>query len=130
MFRGIVAAVAFTSAQMAGVGLAEARSATPPATIQVNQASPQLGGEVSFTVTYPVKIKSPRIAIRCYQGGAMTYGEAGPYDQLFLLGGAGSVWLSNGGPASCTAELFYIVWNGNNPQQFYTLAMTRFDAAG
>lgn len=98
--------------------------------ITLNQADPQLGGEVTFTVTYPQKVKYPRIAVRCYQSGNMTYAEAGSYDHVFLLGGAGSEWLWQGGPAECTAELFDIIWNGNHQQEVVSLAWTSFNAGG
>ena len=98
--------------------------------IALNEAAPHLGGQVTFTVTYPDQVKYPRIAVRCYQDGVMTYAEAGTYDHVFLLGGGWSVWLEHGGPAACTAELFYIVWHGNNTQEVFSLAWTSFDAAG
>ena len=98
--------------------------------IAVNEAAPHLGGQVTFTATYPDQVKYPRIAVRCYQDGVMTYAEAGTYDHVFLLGGAGSDWLRAGGPASCTAELFYIIWHGNNTQEVFSLAWSSFDAAG
>ncbi len=103
---------------------------SPPSTITLDQAGPHLGGYVTFSVSYAGNVKSPRIQVMCYQDGALVYGEAGPADQSFLLGGASSTWLTNGGPASCTADLFYIVWNGNNPQQVFFLVSTSFDAAG
>ena len=106
-------------------------SNSAPSSITLNESAPHLGGQVTFSVTYPGNIKNPRIAVRCYfADGTMGYAEAGPYDQAFVLGGGSSDWLRLGGPASCTAELFYIIWNGNNPQEFVSLAMTSFDAAG
>jgi hypothetical protein len=105
-------------------------SASTTSSITLNQADPRLGGEVTFTVTYPDQAKYPRIAVRCYQDGVMTYAEAGTYDHVFLLGGGWSVWLERGGPADCTAELFYIVWHGSNTQEVYSLAWTSFQAAG
>jgi hypothetical protein len=98
--------------------------------ISLNESDPHLGGSVSFATTYPSTVKSPRVAVRCYQAGSLTYAEAGPADTTFTLGGGGSVWLSSGGPANCTAELFYFVWKGNNPQEYYSLAWTSFDAVG
>jgi hypothetical protein len=120
------------AAALAGTGAIAAKpgSSPPPAGITLNEADPHLGGYVTFTSTYPKTVKNPRIAVRCYQNGAMGYAEAAPYDQAFLLGGAWSDWKVAGGAADCTAELFYIVWNGNNPQQYYTLAWTSFHAAG
>ena len=66
----------------------------------------------------------------CYQAGVIVYTEAGTFDHVFLLGGASSDWLTLGGPASCTGELFYFIWHGNNQQVFVSLATTTFDAAG
>jgi len=106
-----------------------AASSAPPS-ISLNEAAPHLGGQVTFSTTFPNSVKNPGIAVRCYVGGVMVYAEAGSPDNAFLLGGAGSDWLRMGGPAFCTAELFNIVWNGNNQQEFVTLATTGFDAAG
>jgi hypothetical protein len=101
-----------------------------PSSIALNEAAPHLGEQVTFTVTYANSVKNPGVAVRCYVKGVMMYAEAGSADHAFLLGGGASDWLRAGGPAFCTAELYYIVWNGNNQQEFVTLATTGFDAAG
>jgi hypothetical protein len=49
---------------------------------------------------------------------------------VFVLGGYTSDWKSLGGPASCTARLFDLSWNGNHVQVVVWLASTSFDAAG
>jgi hypothetical protein len=85
---------------------------------------------VSFTTSYSSNVKNPRIGLVCYQGGEAVYAEQGSVDHTFSLGGSSSAWLTNGGPASCTATLFDLIWNGNNPQQVVLLASTAFDAAG
>ena len=97
--------------------------------ITLNETDPHLGGTVTFTAAYPRSVKSPRVAVRCYQNGAMTYAEAGPADQPLVLGGGGSEWKTAGGDADCTAELFWIDWSGQQ-QQFNTLAWYSFHAAG
>ena len=107
---------------------AAASSAAP--VIGLNETAPHLGGQVTFTTSFPTSVKSPGIAVRCYVDGVMVYAEAGATTHAFLLGGAGSDWLRMGGPAFCTAELYNIVWNGNNQQEFTTLATMGFDAAG
>jgi len=85
----------------------------------------------TFATSYPNSVKNPRIQVRCYQNGSMVYAEAGAPDHAFLLGGAASQWIANGGgSASCHADLFELVWNGNNPQQVRMLASTDFPAAG
>jgi hypothetical protein len=101
--------------------------------IKVDQSSPALGSSVTFTSSYPGSTKNPRIQVMCYQNGQLVYGEAGAADHIFLLGGnpdRGSIWRMVGGSASCTADLFDLIWNGNNPQQVAWLATTSFNAAG
>ena len=109
---------------------AEARVREITPTILLNETNPYLGSTVTLTTTYAKTVKSPRIAIRCFQGEKLVYAEAGTYDHGFLLGGGWSEWLEIGGPAHCTAELFYIIWHGNNPQEVTSLALTSFEAAG
>ena len=93
--------------------------------ITLNDADPHLGGWVNFSVVLPQLPGwvNPRIQIICWQGGVMTYGEAGAYDASFMLGGAGSDWLRNGGAADCQADLYY--WSSSNAgQKFNLLAST------
>jgi hypothetical protein len=92
-------------------------------------AAPSLGSSVSFTVTYPTSVKTPRVEVLCYQNGALVYGEAGSPGDTFLLGGGGSLWLTAGGSASCVANLYYFTWKAGQPATTY-LATTSFDAAG
>jgi hypothetical protein len=99
--------------------------------IVLEQSDPHLGGLVTFAVTYPREVRYPRVAVRCFGAdGSLTYAEAGSYDHAFLLGGAGSDWLRQGGPAHCTAELFYFTSKGSRPQEAHSLAWTDFEAAG
>ena len=90
---------------------------------------PHLWDYVTFSATYP---KTPdhygvRIQVLCYQDGNLVYGEAGPYSQQFLLGGAMSNWFLSGGASSCHADLYY--WSYNGGQKFNPLASTNFDAS-
>ena len=101
------------------------------ATIALNQSDPHLGDAVDFTVTIPklpgnIKV---RIQVLAYQNGDLTYGEAGPYDQAFLLGGGSSIWKEQGGPASCVATLYHWSYTGGI-QKFNELASTSFEAGG
>jgi hypothetical protein len=109
------------------------------ATIALNQplaaatavSWPALGSSVDFATAYPRGTKNPRIEVRCYDAaGSLVYAEAGDTAHVFDLGGYASNWKTNGGSASCTARLFDLVWNGNNPQQVTWLALTSFNAAG
>jgi len=100
------------------------------ATLKLNNPPPpSLGLWVTFTATYPKKMEhyGIRVQILCYQnGGELVYGEAGPHDQPFLLGGASSEWLRRGGEADCTADLYY--WTFGGGQQFHWMASTTFHA--
>jgi hypothetical protein len=117
---------------LAVTGPAQAAKPTGSTTssIALNETDPHLGGTVTFTVSHPSTVKNPRVAVRCYQNDAMVYAAAGATGDSFVLGGASSAWVTNGGSAHCTAELFHYVWNGNKPQQYTSLAWTSFDAAG
>jgi hypothetical protein len=90
--------------------------------------SPHLGGSVTFTVTFPTSVKNPRIEVDCYQGSTLVFGMGGAINYAFQLGGAGSVWLSTGGSADCTATLFYFGSHAGK-QTFNPLATTSFAAA-
>jgi hypothetical protein len=107
-------------------------SSAASASISLNEANPALGSSITFSSSYASGVKNPRIQVMCYQdnGATLVYGEAGSPDHVFLLGGGSSQWLANGGLASCHADLFELIWNGNNPQQVTMLASTAFDAAG
>jgi len=92
---------------------------------------PALGDSVTFSVTFPKSVEKygPRIGVMCYQGDTLVYGEAGPYYQAFLLGGASSIWHNDSqGPAHCVADLFY--WSYQGSQKYNYLASTEFDAGG
>ena len=116
-----------------------ANKAAPSGTIVLNPGSiTQLGGIVWFdwiASRIPGGPKSdPRIQVLCYQGTLLVYGEAGPADHIFLLGGASSSWLngtSGADPyagAHCVADLYY--WSYKGTQQFNLLASVEFDAVG
>jgi hypothetical protein len=132
-------AFAFVSGRPAGAGSAFAASggqsgATSWITLsQVNGSTasvqPSLGGTVAFSTGYPSNTKNPRIEVLCYQSGALAYGEAGAVTDTFLLGGGGSIWLTNGGSASCTANLFYFGSHAGH-QTYNQLATMSFSAGG
>jgi len=88
---------------------------------------PVLGSSVSFSTGYPSNVQNPRIEVLCYQNGSLVYGEAGATTDTFLLGGGGSIWLSTGGGATCTANLFYFGSHAGS-QTYNLLATTGFTA--
>lgn len=101
------------------------------ATISLNEASPSLGDEITFTVTgVPKNVQNPRIEVLAYQDGQLVYGEAGGIDHTFLLGGnvdRGSIWREVGGPATCVANLYHFTHKANTPDA-PRLASTAFEA--
>jgi hypothetical protein len=107
------------------IGLATVNGARMAA----SSVQPSLGDWVTFATTYPTSVKNPRIVVNCYQGGALTFGMGGAVDYAFQLGGAGSVWLWNGGEADCTATLFYFGFHAGH-QTYNELAHTDFYAGG
>jgi hypothetical protein len=100
-------------------------------TIAINQAPVHFGDSVTFSWSCDGCAKSPksapRIQVLCYQDGFLVYGEAGPADNVFMLGGAMSDWVVNGGgPAACKADLYF--WSYKGQQEFNFVATTAFNA--
>jgi hypothetical protein len=91
----------------------------------------RLGGYVGFD-TNAVGLAGweyPMVAIWCYQSGDLAYMALHKPDTEFLLGGAGSAWLTNGGAATCEADLYAYGWKGGS-ESIRNLASTPFDATG
>jgi hypothetical protein len=131
ILASILAMVVVGIVGQAAVSGAEAKKPGPSsstASITLNQASPKLGDWVTFSYTGVGNVQSPRIEIDCYQNGVLTFASAAPADQAQQLGGAGSVWLTNGGSANCTAILYY--WDFHPSETFMPLANTSFAAGG
>jgi len=125
----LVVALALPNATLAGkstvapsIDFASVDGARLAATIE-----PHLGSWVTFSTTYPTSVKNPRIEVLCYQNGQLTFGMAGGVTYAFELGGAGSVWLTNGGEADCTANLYYFAWKAGQ-QTYNWLASKSFHA--
>lgn len=130
---------------VAALGMGHAHAAS--GTIAVASGSQlYLGGVVSFdwSTSGLHGNQHPRIEVRCIQDvpfdyidgngvlrtqtDPLVYAEAGPADQDFLLGAAASVWLWHGGPAECTALLYY--WDFHPSQTQVPLASVSFHAEG
>jgi hypothetical protein len=126
---GVAPALADKGGHGGGGGTTADASITLNTSTSARIAAPSLGSNVTFTVTYPTSVKTPRVEVLCYQNGALVYGEAGSPGDTFVLGGGGSLWLTAGGSASCTANLYYFTWKAGQPATTY-LASTSFDAAG
>lgn len=125
-----VVVVGLSGTASAAKGGKNAGAAAAVATISLAPGSqPWLGGTVTFTSVSPAGVKNPRISVRCFDAAqAVVFGETGTSDHVFVLGGGMSAWLMNPMAVRCSAELYEIVWNGNNPQEYTSYAMTWFDA--
>jgi hypothetical protein len=69
------------------------------------------------------------VAVWCYQSGNLVYMALDKPGAEFLLGGGGSLWLTNGGAANCEADLYAYGWKGGQ-ESIRNLANTTFDATG
>jgi hypothetical protein len=54
----------------------------------------------------------PMVDLECMQAGVTVYSQLDHPDATFALGGGSSVWLTNGGPADCTAILDFYGYHG------------------
>jgi hypothetical protein len=91
----------------------------------------KLGGYVGFD-TNSVGLAGweyPMVAVWCYQNGDLVFGALDKPGAEVLLGGGGSIWLTNGGAANCRADLDAYGWKGGQ-ESIRKLADTTFDAAG
>jgi len=147
VIRRICYAAVLGAALLLGTGTALARTSTsswialhqPAGATALVQWEPALGELVTFDSGSPNNVKNPRIEVLCYQNGTLVYGEAGSADQTvqqevtgypgFILGGSASLWLSTGGPAQCTANLFFF-GSKAGVQTYNLLATTSFAATG
>jgi hypothetical protein len=71
----------------------------------------------------------PMVAVWCYQSGDLVYMALNKPATEFLLGGAASAWVTNGGGATCEADLYAYGWKGGN-ESIRNLASTGFSATG
>ena len=121
-------------------------TSAPPSTIKIEPYSQLwLGGDFGVLADAEglAGNEYPMYTVWCYQDmnhdGSVTvdgtwnadsvYAEMRkPIDEL-TLGGAGSIWLTNGGGAKCDAVLYAYGWKGGQ-ESVRTLAWQTFDAAG
>ena len=91
----------------------------------------RLGGMVGFTTNAAglAGWQYPMVAVWCYQSTTLVYMDLQKPSYEFKLGADSSLWVRNGGPASCTAYLYAYGWR-HGQESIQTLASTSFDAAG
>lgn len=115
----------------------------PPAgsgTIAPSNPAPAFQEHITFNVTGTDGLDNPRVWVTAHQDGVLVYGEGSSPDDGVTLGSGWSQWVENGGgPADCTATLYYILgksgnseWKGGGQAQggTVTLATVSFHAAG
>ena len=96
------------------------QSAVAAGTIAVNQTDLHHGDAVTFSVTYSTD--TARIWVRCWQAGEWVYQKTGSEWATFLLSSA--TWTS--GEATCTADLYHDVYQGQTLVAREWLAQTSF----
>jgi hypothetical protein len=91
----------------------------------------RLGGVVGFdtTVVGLTGSENAGISVQCSQNEQVVYMEFDSVGTEFKLGGDSSPWLTNGGPASCEADLSAYGWKGGQ-ESIRLLAQLYFNAAG
>jgi len=91
----------------------------------------RLGGKVGFDANAVglAGFEYPMVAVWCYQRGDLVYMQLDKPGTEFLLGGASSAWLANGGGAACEADLYAYGWKGGQ-ESIRSLASKTFDATG
>lgn len=120
--------VAFSSSALAAKGHNDS-NVTP--SISLNAQDPSFGGTASFSVAYPAMKWVPEVSVSCSVAGQQVYLVAqtptgsGTWTPQFTL------WSQNwadlgGGPASCTANLYYYTWQGQVETGVVYLANTSF----
>jgi hypothetical protein len=92
-------------------------------------AQPSLGKRVTFktSVESLAGWEYPMVVVSCYQSGKMVWSTIDDPSASFLLGGANSDWVVNGGAAACTGELAAYGWH-RGIESIRSLATTSFDA--
>jgi hypothetical protein len=109
---------------------AVAAKPTGTSSIALDQSSPHMGDTVTFTTSVSGLHGSewPMVYVECSQGGTVVYGALDAPEAAFQLGGGSSQWLTNGGPADCTATLFAYKLQGGETAR--ALALIAFAAGG
>jgi hypothetical protein len=129
----IVIALAAGPAMAAKGGGKQTATGGTSSTIKLESYSDlRLGGYVGFD-TNAVGLAGweyPMVEVGCYQSGTLVYMELNKPGAEFLLGGASSKWLTNGGGASCQAILYAYGWKGGQESIRSLDASVSFDAAG
>jgi hypothetical protein len=109
-----------------------AKAPAEVATISLDQTSPRLGDVVTFSLTpLSSKVKNVGVNVDCYQSGVLVFGWAS-WEPGYAthLGGGASDWLTNGGPADCTAVALSYTWRGGQQYAAVVSNTIAFAAGG
>ena len=105
-------------------------SSSSTSNIALSTANPRFGGTVSFNVSNPATKWIPEISLTCSQNNQTVYlnvhvqNSTIPWTQFSLWS---QTWANNGGgPANCTAQLYYYTWKGKTETGVVYLAQTSF----
>jgi hypothetical protein len=127
----VTAIIGFSTLSL--VPAASKQSASPTGSLTLDNADPSFGGTVKFTASYSTMKWVPEESINCTASGqnvyldVQTYSGSSPWTSSWTLWS--QTWAnSGGGPASCTAKLFYYTWQGKTETGVVYLASSSFSA--
>ena len=100
--------------------------------IALSSPDTSFGATISFSATYAAMRWIPEESVECWQNGEMVYldvqvnpDRSDPWLSSFTLWSQG--WAdAGGGPADCTANLYYYTWKGHTETGVVYLASASF----
>lgn len=95
----------------------------------LSPSNPRLGQTVSFTAVLAKSAKNPVLILDCFQNQSLVWEQRGAPSDSYLLGGTSSQWQSNGGSATCVANVYDLVTKGGTVY-YMVQAVTQFVADG
>lgn len=131
VIAGALAAASVSNSPVMSLTASKQQSSTTDS-ITLQSSDPALGVTVFFANTYPNGTKNPADEVTCSQNGSVVWGEILSISQEqqygFLLGGDSSPWVTDGGSASCTAQLVSVNFK-QGVETITVLASDSFSAA-
>jgi len=130
-----VAVVMLVAAALAVPAFAGGKTGSSGTSSITLNGTASFGNTASFTVVDPPVKSTPEMVVQCSQSSQQVYVDtqfmsgSSPYTPAFTL--YSSQWAANGGgPADCSATLFYYVWQGNKETNVVIMATDNFTANG
>jgi len=109
------------------------RQPTAGGSLALSSADPSFGATIKFSASFAPMKWIPEESVSCTANGknvyldVQTYSGASPWTSSWTLWS--QTWANaGGGPASCTAQLFYYTWQGKTETGVVYLASSTFSA--